>query len=31
MPIIDLPLEELKVYKGTNPRPSDFDEYWTGP
>ncbi len=28
MPILDLPLEELKQYKGTNPRPEDFDIYW---
>lgn len=24
----DMPIEELKKYQGTNPRPSDFDEYW---
>ncbi len=28
MPLVDMPLEELKVYKGINPRPNDFDEYW---
>jgi cephalosporin-C deacetylase len=28
MPMVDKPLNELKVYKGTNPRPADFDEYW---
>lgn len=28
MPIIDMPIEELKTYEGTNPRPADFDEYW---
>ena len=28
MPIIDKPLSELKVYKGLNPRPADFDAYW---
>ena len=28
MPLIDKPLEELKVYQGTNPKPTDFDEYW---
>ena len=28
MPIIDMPLEELQRYQGTNPRPEDFDEYW---
>jgi len=25
---IDMPLEKLKSYKGTNPRPDDFDAYW---
>lgn len=28
MPLIDMPLEELKRYNGTNPRPDDFDTYW---
>jgi cephalosporin-C deacetylase len=28
MPLIDMPLEELKTYKGINPRPADFDAYW---
>jgi cephalosporin-C deacetylase len=28
MPIIDMPLNELRNYSGTNPRPEDFDEYW---
>lgn len=28
MPIIDMPLEQLKTYKGTNPCPEGFDEYW---
>ncbi len=28
MPIIDMPLEQLKKYNGTNPRPADFEEYW---
>ena len=28
MPLIDMPVEELKNYKGRNPRPKDFDEYW---
>ena len=28
MPILDKPLEELKVYRGTNPRPADMDEFW---
>ncbi|MCX7031216.1 MAG: acetylxylan esterase, partial [Spirochaetes bacterium] len=26
--LIDLPFEELKTYKGRNPRPADFDAYW---
>ena len=28
MPILDMPLEELKEYRGINPRPDDFDAYW---
>ena len=28
MPMIDMPLKELRNYKGINPRPFDFDEYW---
>jgi len=28
MPLVDKPLEELKVYGGRNPKPSDFEEYW---
>jgi cephalosporin-C deacetylase len=28
MPLIDMPLAELKEYMGTNPRPADFDAYW---
>ncbi len=28
MPLIDMPLEQLKQYEGTNPRPADFDDYW---
>jgi cephalosporin-C deacetylase len=28
MPLIDMPLEELKTYKGINPRPADHDAYW---
>ncbi|MDR4949051.1 acetylxylan esterase [Neobacillus cucumis] len=24
----DMPLHELKEYKGTNPKPQDFDEFW---
>lgn len=23
-----MPLEQLKIYKGRNPRPADFDEFW---
>ncbi|MBL9215577.1 MAG: acetylxylan esterase [Opitutaceae bacterium] len=28
MPLIDLPLSELRNYSGRNPRPADFDAYW---
>lgn len=29
MPLLfDMPMEKLKEYQGTNPRPADFDEYW---
>ena len=28
MPIVDMPLKELKKYKGTNERPKDFTAYW---
>jgi Acetyl esterase (deacetylase) len=28
MPIVDMPLEELKKYKGLNPCPSDMDAFW---
>lgn len=28
MPIFDMPLEELRKYRGINPKPKDFDEYW---
>lgn len=28
MPMIDIPLEKLKQYKGTNPCPVDIDAYW---
>lgn len=28
MPILDMPLAELKEYRGINPRPADFDGYW---
>lgn len=26
---LDLPMEELKHYRGKNPKPSDFDQYWS--
>lgn len=29
MPLIDKPLSELRTYQGLNPRPADFDAYWT--
>ncbi len=29
MPILDKPLAELRHYTGRNPRPDDFDAYWT--
>ncbi len=28
MPIIDMPLQELKGYNGKNPKPKDHDQYW---
>jgi len=28
MPLIDMPLEQLRTYEGSNPRPVDFDAYW---
>jgi cephalosporin-C deacetylase len=28
MPLIDLPLSELREYAGRNPKPADFDAYW---
>ena len=28
MPLLDMPLKELKQYMGINPCPQDFDEYW---
>ena len=29
MPLLfDMPLDQLEAYEGTNPRPSDHDEYW---
>jgi cephalosporin-C deacetylase len=29
MPLIDMPLEALKQYEGRNPRPEDFNDYWS--
>src|SRR5579871_817730 len=28
MPLVDMPLEQLREYQGRNPRPEDFDAYW---
>ncbi len=28
MPLIDMPLAELKTYRGISPRPEDFDLFW---
>lgn len=28
MPILDMPLKQLRTYQGCNPRPEDFDTYW---
>lgn len=28
MPMIDMPVKELEQYKGVNPKPADFEEYW---
>ena len=28
MPILDMPLHELKTYPGRNPRPADIDAFW---
>ncbi|WP_150267420.1 acetylxylan esterase [Paenibacillus tepidiphilus] len=28
MPMLDMPLHELKAYQGRNPRPADYDAYW---
>lgn len=28
MPVLDMPLEELRKYQGISPKPSDFDAYW---
>ena len=26
--LIDMPVEELRTYRGSTPRPDDFDEFW---
>lgn len=26
--LVDMPLEKLREYRGRNPRPADFDQYW---
>ena len=28
MPMVDMPLQNLKTYTGTNPMPIDFDLFW---
>ncbi|NIA20665.1 MAG: alpha/beta fold hydrolase [Anaerolineaceae bacterium] len=28
MPVLDMPLDELKTYQGSSPRPDDFDAFW---
>ena len=28
MPVLDMPLNELREYRGINPKPEDFDKYW---
>ena len=28
MPVFEMPLAELKTYRGRNPKPDDFDAYW---
>lgn len=28
MPLVDMPLSELKKYQGVNPKPVDFETYW---
>lgn len=30
MPLVDLPLEGLKDYRGISPKPKDFDAFWNG-
>src|SRR5450830_1286415 len=28
MPLLDMPLDQLRTYQGRNPRPADFDTFW---
>ncbi len=28
MPLVDLPLDQLRAYAGRNPKPADFDTFW---
>ncbi len=28
MPLVDMPLEQLLIYTGRSPRPTDFDDFW---
>jgi cephalosporin-C deacetylase len=28
MPVLDMPMDELKVYRGSTPCPGDFDAFW---
>jgi len=28
MPVLEMPLDELRTYAGRNPRPDDFEQYW---
>ncbi|MED4609931.1 acetylxylan esterase, partial [Paenibacillus validus] len=28
MPLVDMPLAQLRTYEGRNPRPADFEAYW---
>ena len=30
MPMLDMPLSQLKTYMGVNPRPQDLDSFWDG-
>lgn len=29
MPVFEMPLAELRTYGGRNPKPADFDQFWT--